>query len=451
MAGLQIKHSTMLGFLLSRSFLIVDEVHASDTYAMKLLENILKDHLSIGGKSLLLSATLTQDVKNRLLNQTHNNVFSIPYPLFTQSSLISLPAIEEKEFEVFLEHDLDYVFLSDMLLNMASKGNKVCVIKNTVRFCVEFQQVLEQRASTLGLDHLLFKVKGLNTPFHARYSTGSRLEITKQVEHNFDKHSKDKGLVIVSTQVIQQSLDIDFDYMITDLCPMDLLIQRAGRLHRHKKSRQTKIACLVVLTPVSLVDANRNILSSLGIGNIYKNFVQLEAVLINIKENSHFEINKQSRWRIENTLGKGIVEDYVFARMGKDKLDILKEKSKASNTEEHKHKALAMDHLYSRSFDYLSFAYNPALKNIKTRIGEDTITIHFKDANGEYLHLEDIFGGFFNTLTVPLRDLEKGLDLTKEIIGLAVRNQNKIFDVEYLITIASSVFTYSRLGFLKIS
>jgi len=447
MAGLQIKHSTMLGFLLSRSFLIIDEVHASDTYAMKLLESILKDH---GGRSLLLSATLTNDVKNRLLNLSHtNDVFSIPYPLFNQTPL---PALEEKEFEVFLEHDLDYVFLSDMVLNMANKGNKVCVIKNTVRYCVEFQRVLEQRATSLGLDHLLFKVKGLNTPFHARYSTGSRLEITKQVEHTFDKHSKDKGMVIVATQVIQQSLDIDFDYMVTDLCPMDLLIQRAGRLQRHKKTRQTKLACLVVLTPVSLVDANRNTLNSLGIGTIYKNFVQLEAVLINIKENSHFEINKQSRWRIENTLGKGIAEDYVFARIGKDKLDILKEKSKASNTEEHKHKALAMDHLYSRSFDYLTFAYNPALKNIKTRIGEDTIVIHFKDANGEYLHLEDIFGGFFNTLTVQLRDLnEKGLDLTKEIIGLAVRDQNKIFDVEYVISIASSVFTYTRFGLLKIS
>lgn len=453
MSGLQIKHSMMLGFFLSRSFLIVDEVHSSDVYSMKILENILRDHRKLGGVSLLLSATLTEGVKNNLLDKksTLRDPYSVSYPVLSSNNDcdIALPLTEEKEFEVFIDNNNDYNHLSDTLLDMANKGAKVCLIKNTVKYAVLFQKTLEDRAKMLGLDHLIFKVNGVSCPFHAKYSENAKKVISTQLEKDFDKKSLNRGLVLVATQVVQQSLDIDFDYMVSDLCPMDLLIQRAGRLHRHKKVRPSgfTVPCLTILSPLSLVGAGRKLLNSLGIGTVYKNLVELEAVLLNIQENSKFKVNAESRWRIENTLGKNIVNSYVEKFIGKTNFDILDNMSLIHKGEEFSHKSLAMSNLYSRSDTYLSFEFDRGLKNVKTRIGDDSVFVHFKDIKGDYLKLDDIFGGVFMTLTLPLRDLENGVDLSKEVIGIAVRDP---LDLKYEITIGNgNLFIYSRLGFLK--
>ena len=72
--------------------------------------------------------------------------------------------------------------------------------------------------------------------FHARFAIGDRLAIERRVLERFGVASKNRSGVLVATQVIEQSLDLDFDVMVTDLAPIDLLIQRAGRLWRHMRS-----------------------------------------------------------------------------------------------------------------------------------------------------------------------------------------------------------------------
>ncbi|MBI5050965.1 MAG: CRISPR-associated helicase Cas3', partial [Nitrospirae bacterium] len=77
--------------------------------------------------------------------------------------------------------------------------------------------------------------------FHARFAMGDRLDIETMVTDCFGRKSKEKdrsGRILIATQVVEQSLDLDFDLLISDLAPMDLLIQRAGRLHRHKRDKQ---------------------------------------------------------------------------------------------------------------------------------------------------------------------------------------------------------------------
>jgi CRISPR-associated endonuclease/helicase Cas3 len=72
--------------------------------------------------------------------------------------------------------------------------------------------------------------------FHARFVLCDRLRIGKTIEEDFGPRSDARtrsGSLVIATQVIEQSLDVDFDDMLTDLAPIDLIIQRAGRLQRH--------------------------------------------------------------------------------------------------------------------------------------------------------------------------------------------------------------------------
>ncbi len=98
--------------------------------------------------------------------------------------------------------------------------------------------------------------------FHARFRAERRQEIEKQVLELFDKRSllplgnlqrteRPRYAILVATQVVEQSLDLDFDEMFTEMAPIDLLLQRAGRLHRHDRSNRPtgEKACLHLLLP----------------------------------------------------------------------------------------------------------------------------------------------------------------------------------------------------------
>lgn len=87
---------------------------------------------------------------------------------------------------------------------------------------------------------------------HAQFIMTDRAKREEQILKRVGKHSTPEsrhGLIIVGTQVLEQSLDLDFDLMITELCPMDLLLQRTGRLHRHNRVRPQGLetACCFVL------------------------------------------------------------------------------------------------------------------------------------------------------------------------------------------------------------
>ena len=111
----------------------------------------------------------------------------------------------------------------------ASRGACVAVICNAVDEAIDMYRALCR-------DHEPGKVD----LFHARFAMGDRLDIERRVLDRFGKAStpdRRRGQILVATQVIEQSLDLDFDLVISDLAPVDLLIQRAGRLWRHMVER----------------------------------------------------------------------------------------------------------------------------------------------------------------------------------------------------------------------
>ena len=130
-------------------------------------------------------------------------------------------------------HDLDAA--AERALRAARAGAKVLVVRNTVNHAVATQQALEKLAlngSDLGL---LFACQGLPTLHHGRFAADDRRLLDRAVEERLRKDRASGGLIVVGTQTLEQSLDIDADLLITDLCPVDVLLQRIGRLHRHQR------------------------------------------------------------------------------------------------------------------------------------------------------------------------------------------------------------------------
>lgn len=251
LGALRVRHAHMRHALLARSLLVVDEVHASDAYMTVLLEKLLQAHLRAGGKTMLLSATLGATARMRYLNIGYSKKFT--QPSLSDACAVPYPAIsfcnptgphlqqaagnpQQKKIHWETEDAMDDPMrIAARAALAAAQGARVLVVRNTVPTAVATLKALEQLALAQGGDWL-FKVNGVSTVHHSRYSRQDRPLLDKEVETQLGKQRKDlKGRVIIGTQTLEQSLDIDADLLITDLCPMDVLLQRIGRLHRHAR------------------------------------------------------------------------------------------------------------------------------------------------------------------------------------------------------------------------
>jgi CRISPR-associated endonuclease/helicase Cas3 len=127
----------------------------------------------------------------------------------------------------------------------AELGAAIAWIRNTVDDAIEAASLLQERCPNVPVEL-----------FHARYCLGHRLAIEQRVVDRFGRSGDPgrRGGIVIATQVIEQSLDLDFDVLITDLAPIDLLIQRAGRLWRHERGRRPVELCLHILGPAATPD-----------------------------------------------------------------------------------------------------------------------------------------------------------------------------------------------------
>ncbi|MEW6489319.1 MAG: CRISPR-associated helicase Cas3' [Thermodesulfobacteriota bacterium] len=239
LAVLAARHQSMRLFGLCRKVLIVDEVHACDAYVHRLLCTLLRFHAALGGSAILLSATLPAKMRAELvgafgqsLNVQDASPVETAYPLVTQLTVEGLREVPTEARESLRRrvavrplHSRDDVAAA--LGQVLEAGGCACWVRNTVDDALEAYQEWTER---LGKDRV--------TLFHARFALGDRLTREKEVLGHFGPESaagERRGRLLVATQVVEQSLDLDFDGMVTDLAPIDLLIQRAGRLKRHAR------------------------------------------------------------------------------------------------------------------------------------------------------------------------------------------------------------------------
>ena len=269
MAALKVKHAHMRAACLSRNLLVVDEVHASDPYMGAILEALLAAHFDAGGYALLMSATLGSASRRRWLlgrqraraeESTLETATRTPYPAVSTTSdgeeRIDAAGNSEEEKTVGIKAKplmAEHPIIADYALQAARAGAKVLIIRNTVNFAIRTQQALEDRAAPDDRQ-LLFALNDVQTLHHGRFAVDDRQKLDKRVEELLGKGKKREagGRTVVGTQTLEQSLDIDADLLITDLCPVDVLLQRIGRLHRHQRNNRPRdyaAATCIVLTP----------------------------------------------------------------------------------------------------------------------------------------------------------------------------------------------------------
>jgi CRISPR-associated endonuclease/helicase Cas3 len=262
---LQTKHVFVRLFGLSSKTVIIDEVHAYDTYMTTLMERLLEWLAALGSPVVMLSATLPRERKDRLLQAYAKGLgkaVSFPqettlYPRITwldgnqaqerpvETSPRSTKHMQVERIDGSLPAQTGDAFvLGEHLSQALANGGCAAVICNTVRRAQAVYQALKpyfKETASDGAPELDL--------LHSQYLFKHRDEREKRTLNRFGKSTeKDNGhgyqtspiqrptrAVLVATQVIEQSLDLDFDLMVSDMAPLDLLLQRAGRLHRHDR------------------------------------------------------------------------------------------------------------------------------------------------------------------------------------------------------------------------
>ncbi len=251
---LPVRHNFVRAFGLHKSVLIVDEIHAYDSYMNGLLDCVLKRQKEGGGSVILLSATLPARRRLEILRLWGDGgtiTQDAPYPLVSHeddagSDFYVSHEVEENKSVHLEKVPAEEVLPSDELISAivaaAQNGARVAVVCNLVKDAQLVAGRLREVSAPNGISVALF---------HSRFLFRDRQRIEEETLATYGKEaSREKGRILIATQVIEQSLDLDFDWMITQLCPADLLFQRMGRLHRHNRPRPEGFEtprCTVVL------------------------------------------------------------------------------------------------------------------------------------------------------------------------------------------------------------
>lgn len=282
MGALPNRFNTVRLFGMADKVLVFDEAHAYDAYMGVEIQQLLRFQAALGGSAVVLSATLTLEQREKFatawlegLAEGHRRVAPLfggalpalveseEYPLGTVVSGGERPVREEgfeaaewscREVAVrFVRSEQEAL---DHLLESARRGAAVVWVRNTVHDCLAAAAAVREA----GYEPIVF---------HARFAQCDRQERELRVLQLFGEKgaaADRRGAILIATQVVEQSLDLDFDVMVSDLAPVDLLIQRAGRLRRHPARNAERPdgveGELVVLSPPTDVEPESSWLSA---------------------------------------------------------------------------------------------------------------------------------------------------------------------------------------------
>jgi CRISPR-associated endonuclease/helicase Cas3 len=225
---LNARHSFVRLFGLTGRTVIFDELHAYDSYTGGLIERLANWLQRLGCRVVLMSATLPAARRDSILQAWAGDV-PVPaaaYPRVTWArpgavQAVAFPGARQQQLVV---EGINADNVAARAVAMAKQGARVLLVVNKVR---RAQELYGLTAGSVP-----------STLFHARFPMDERLEIEWRVRQQFGPGGTcTVGHVLVATQVAEQSLDIDMDVLITDIAPVDLVMQRAGRIHRHDRAR----------------------------------------------------------------------------------------------------------------------------------------------------------------------------------------------------------------------
>ena len=390
MAVLQVKHAHMRAACLARNLLVVDEVHASDTYMSTIIEHLLRAHVEAGGYAMLMSATLGSVARCRWLTRGHlppltESIHGTPYPAVSTPE--GIKAAGENGYAktvtvAALPGMSDFGGTARRAFQAARAGAKVLVVRNTVGYAVQTQQALEELAGPEDAG-ILFGVNGVTTLHHGRFGADDRRLLDGRVEELLGKSRQAGGRVVVGTQTLEQSLDIDADLLVTDLCPADVLLQRIGRLHRHRRDDRPvdyRTPACDVLTPgddlTPLLTSGRNANGLGPYGHVYGSLQVLEATRRLIDEHAEWHIPAMNRELVERATHPEALES-ITEELGEAW------RAHANSTEgghiSDRQTARGNVVRLDKSFfeDNRDVVFGSAEERIRTRLGDDRVDVPF--------------------------------------------------------------------------
>ena len=456
LGSLTVKNAHMRAASLARNLLVVDEVHASDAYMSEVLAAVLDAHLGTGGYALLMSATLGATARHRWLGRvaaapTLSDAIAAPYPAVSTAAGM-IPTGENdrrKTVNIQAEPEMrDFAAVAARALEAARAGAKVLVVRNTVDYAIRTQEALLDAAG-LGDDDLLFSVGDTPTLHHGRFAAIDRELLDSEIERRLGRGRPAGGLAVVGTQTLEQSLDIDADLLITDLCPADVLLQRIGRLHRHRGNDGSRPAgydspgC-VVLTPGDdlspLLESGQDANGLGPRGYVYRNLHVLEATRRLVDERPQWRIPEMNRNLVEQATHPEAL-NAITAELGDDwknhGIDVqgsyLADKRNAEGNTIKRDKAFYPE----EENEEICKGWDNEV-NIRTRLGDDRVDLMFDPAPASPFD-----GAPIERIAMTVRWLDKSGDMPESVETTAI-------DGGFEFAVGSRRFRYDRLGLRRI-
>ncbi len=238
MAAMNVKHGFVRAFGLAGKVVILDEVHSYDVYTGTLLDALIQLLTDLQCTVIVLSATLSQARRHQLLKaDLHSNAYPLITALPASQAVIELPVEADGATRVKIHLQSNASRAVQEALDRAASGQQVLWIENTVKDAQQRYLDLASRAAELGLSCGLL---------HSRFTMADRAKAEGHWVDLFGKAGWDRrgasGRILVGTQVLEQSLDIDADFLVSRFAPTDMLLQRLGRLWRHGQTPRSSTA-----------------------------------------------------------------------------------------------------------------------------------------------------------------------------------------------------------------
>jgi len=323
----------------SYSRLVIDEIQAYNPKATAIIVKYIEDITKLGGKFLLMTATMPNYVIEEINERTENKF-----------EYINIYEQEKEKFENIKKHKIEIISIKnnkennkpifqlpneeiEKIINKAKEGKRVIVIVNTIKLA---QQIFDY-------------IKNINIKkflLHSNFTINDRQEIEKKIADEF-KNPKDKneneGKILIATQVVEASLDIDGDVLFTEIAPMDSLVQRMGRILRRYGPHSKPMDIPTIDKPNVFIWIFKNGLQS-GEGFVYDQDIVESTIGIlidkEIKENKKFDMEKifeknsvieldfiseYDKYKLVSNLYNSLSPDSKYIKTFKETLSIQKE------------------------------------------------------------------------------------------------------------------------------
>lgn len=297
------KHFFVRHFALAGKVVILDEIHSYDVYTGTLVDKLITTLEALGCTIIILSATLTGKRRDKIVScvEDPKEEADIPYPLITarkEEHTLEPVAITPPESRTIKVDFISNENAAQEAILLARNGGAVLWICNTVNAAQKQYQKFQE-------------VTQVNFPIgllHSRFPFWRRKNLEDEWMERFGKSGTTRcGSILVSTQIVEQSVDLDADLLITELAPTDMLLQRIGRLWRHKrKHRHVDAARVCIIEEESSLEELRSMeprAIEKALGNkayVYAPYVLLRSLEV-WKAQAQVSIPSQIRFLIEST------------------------------------------------------------------------------------------------------------------------------------------------------